>query len=169
MADWQEKVNTLIAQVKAWRQKILQTPPERVTGWAFSRALSDELDSFVRAIYALAWERAMAKFGNRYLQGHSEVALLATGGYGRQELSPFSDIDIAFVPLEEDDPFVDALLRECFRLLVTVFMDNTDLKVGYGYRPLADLPSLDSQTQAALWMPAFSLAMNPSPNKPKRC
>jgi hypothetical protein len=60
MADWQEKVNTLIAQVKAWRQKILQTPPERVTGWAFSRALSDELDSFVRAIYALAWERAMA-------------------------------------------------------------------------------------------------------------
>jgi len=161
MADWQEKVNTLIAQVKAWRQKILQTPPERVTGWAFSRALSDELDSFVRAIYALAWERAMAKFGNRYLQGHSEVALLATGGYGRQELSPFSDIDIAFVPLEEDDPFVDALLRECFRLLVTVFMDNTDLKVGYGYRPLADLPSLDSQTQAALLDARFLAGYEP--------
>jgi len=168
MADWQEKVNTLIAQVKAWRQKILQTPPERVTGWAFSQAISDELDGFVRAIYALAWERAMAKFGNRYLQGHSEVALLATGGYGRKELSPFSDIDIAFVPLEEDDPFVDALLRECFRLLVTVFMDNTDLKVGYGYRPLADLTSLDSQTQAALLDARFLAGYEPLAQKVQR-
>lgn len=161
MADWQEKVSALVARVKTWRQKVLQTPPERVTGWAFSRALSDELDNFVRAIYALAWERAMAKAGDRYLEGHSEVALLATGGYGRQELSPFSDIDIAFVPLEEDDPFVDALLRECFRLLVTVFMDNTDLKVGYGYRPLADLPSLDSQTQAALLDARFVVGYEP--------
>ncbi|MFA0743074.1 MAG: hypothetical protein DFNUSKGM_003207, partial [Candidatus Fervidibacter sacchari] len=76
-------------------------------------------------------------------------------------LCAFSDIDIAFVPLEEDDPFVDALLRECFRLIVTVFMDNTDLKVGYGYRPLSDLPTLDTQTQAALMDARFVAGYEP--------
>lgn len=150
MSNWQERVNALIAEVKTWRQRVLQTPPDSVTGRAFSQSISGALDQFVRAIYALARERAMEKASQHYIPDHSEVVLLATGSYGRQELAPFSDLDIAFVPLEEDDPFTDALLRECFRLLVTVFMDNTDLKIGYGYRPLSDLASLDSQTQAAL-------------------
>lgn len=150
MSDWQQKVNELTERVRGWRQSVLKTPPSQVLHGPFHQSLSDSLDNFVREIYTLAFERAMEKVGEHYSPNHSKVALIATGGYGRSELCPFSDIDIAFVPLEEDDPFVDVLLRECFRLIVKVFMDNTDIKVGYGYRPLSDLPTLDTQTQAAL-------------------
>jgi len=161
MSDWQLKVNDLIERVKAWRQSVLQTPPQCALISPLGETLSESLDNFVREIYELARERAMEKAGKHYIPDHSEIALLATGGYGRRELCAFSDIDIAFVPLEEDDPFVDALLRECFRLIVTVFMDNTDLKVGYGYRPLSDLPTLDTQTQAALMDARFVAGYEP--------
>ncbi len=161
MSQWQQRVNDLTDRVKAWRQKVLQTPPEMVTGFAFCRSLSDALDGFLREVYALARERAMEKAGKHFIAGHSEVALLATGGYGRREMCPFSDLDIAFVPLEEDDPFIDALLRECFRLIVTIFMDSTDLKVGYAYRPLSDLPTLDTQTQTALLDARFVAGYEP--------
>jgi len=161
MSDWQQKVNDLIERVKAWRQSVLQTPPQCALISPLGETLSESLDNFVREIYELARERAMEKAGKHYIPDHSEIALLATGGYGRRELCAFSDIDIAFVPLEEDDPFVDALLRECFRLIVTVFMDNTDLKVGYGYRPLSDLPTLDTQTQAALMDARFVAGYKP--------
>jgi [protein-PII] uridylyltransferase len=161
MSDWQQKVNDLIERVKAWRQSVLRTPPHCALISPLGETLSEALDNFVREIYELACERAMEKAGKHYIPDHSEIALLATGGYGRRELCAFSDIDIAFVPLEEDDPFVDVLLRECFRLIVTVFMDNTDLKVGYGYRPLSDLPTLDTQTQAALMDARFVAGYKP--------
>ncbi|MCS7263216.1 MAG: HD domain-containing protein [Armatimonadetes bacterium] len=161
MSDWHQKVNHLIERVKNWRQKVLQISPQQALNLPFSESLSVELDSFVCEIYRLAYQRALEKAGEHYKPGHSEIALLATGGYGRRELCLFSDIDIAFVPLEEDDPFVDVLLRECFRLIVTVFMDNTDLKVGYGYRPLTDLPTLDTQTQAALMDARFIVGYEP--------
>jgi len=161
MSEWQQKVNDLIERVKAWRQSVLQTPPQCALVSPLGETLSEALDNFVREIYELARERAMEKVGKHYIPDHSEIALLATGGYGRRELCAFSDIDIAFVPLEEDDPFVDVLLRECFRLIVTVFMDNTDLKVGYGYRPLSDLPTLDTQTQAALMDARFVAGYEP--------
>ncbi len=161
MSDWQQKVNDLIERVKRWRQAVLKTPPSYALQSNFGQSLSDSLDSFIREIYDLAFERAMERSGEHYSPNHSEVALIATGGYGRRELCAFSDIDIAFVPLEEDDPFVDVLLRECFRLIVTVFMDNTDMKVGYSYRPLSDLPTLDTQTQAALMDARFIAGYRP--------
>jgi len=161
MTEWQRKVNDLIERVKAWRESVLRTPPQCALISPLGEILSEALDNFVCEIYELARERAIEKVGKHYIPDHSEIALLATGGYGRRELCAFSDIDIAFVPLEEDDPFVDALLRECFRLIVTVFMDNTDLKVGYGYRPLSDLPTLDTQTQAALMDARFVAGYEP--------
>ncbi len=150
MATWASRLDQLIWDVRHWRQEVLRTPTYRVGGFAFCQRISEQLDAFIRRLYDLAFEKAMDKAAAHYQPGHSEVAVLATGGYGRKEMSPFSDLDIAFVAGEEDDPFTDVLLRECFRLVVAVFMDNTDLKVGYGFRPLSDLPSWDSQTQAAL-------------------
>jgi len=168
MSDWQQKVKDLIERVKEWRQSVLKTPPAQALRSPLGQSLSNSLDDFVREIYALAFERAMEKVGGHYSPEHSEIALVATGGYGRRELCPFSDIDIAFVPLEEDDPFVDVLLRECFRLIVTVFMDNTDMKVGYGYRPLSDLPTLDTQTQAALMDARFIAGYQPLADEMQR-
>jgi [protein-PII] uridylyltransferase len=85
-----------------------------------------------------------------YHPDRTQLCLVATGGYGRGELNPHSDIDLAFIPSEEDNPFLDCLIKQAFRLVVELFIDSTDLRVGYAYRPLDDLQHLDHQTVSSL-------------------
>jgi [protein-PII] uridylyltransferase len=162
------------------RRKLLATSPDSLSGRALLLENTRIVDEAVRGIYELAAQKALeggqetggrrqgagdrgqgarsrnaagpdsseAPSGKR--RGDGAVAIIATGGYGRNELSPFSDIDIAFIPAEEDHPFADRLLREAFRLVVEIFLDNTDLQVGYAFRPVTDIPFLDHETKTAL-------------------
>ncbi|MDQ3812336.1 MAG: HD domain-containing protein, partial [Armatimonadota bacterium] len=86
-----------------------------------------------------------------YGEHDGRLTLLAIGGYGRSELCPFSDIDIAFVPSEEEHPIIDAVTKEAFRLIVEVMMDGARLDVSYAYRPISDCERLDHTGKAALW------------------
>jgi [protein-PII] uridylyltransferase len=136
------------------RRKLLATPPDVVSGRAFLLENAGIVDEAVKGIHELAARKAAEALpgheGEATQEPGAQVATVATGGYGRQELSPFSDIDIAFVPIEEDHPFADRLLREAFRLIVEIFLDNTDLQVGYAFRPVSDVPLLDHKTKTAL-------------------
>src|SRR5205085_7212812 len=78
------------------------------------------------------------------------VAIVATGGYGRRELCPHSDIDITFIPHRENDTTVDRIIKEMFTLLMRVFMDANGLSVGYAYRLLPDCAGLDHHTTSGL-------------------
>ena len=81
---------------------------------------------------------------------HSGLAIVATGGYGRGELNPCSDIDIAFIPSEEEDPWVEALVHTAFKLVMDVFLSLRDVRVGYSFRPIAEATSWDVATKTAL-------------------
>jgi [protein-PII] uridylyltransferase len=81
---------------------------------------------------------------------HSGLAILATGGYGRKELNPFSDVDIAFVPSEEEDPWVEAAVHMAFRLVMDVFLSFREVRVGYSYRPVSEVSTWDLATKTAL-------------------
>lgn len=78
------------------------------------------------------------------------VAVVATGGYGRQELSPFSDIDISIVPREDNDQSLSPLLRFLFKAINSVFSQGSRMGVGYNLRLTSDLPGLDSKTRSSL-------------------
>ncbi len=80
----------------------------------------------------------------------SGLAIVATGGYGRRELNPFSDIDIAFIPSEEEDPWVEAAVHTAFKLVMDVFLSFRKIRVGYSYRPLAEVPTWDLATLTSL-------------------
>ncbi|MHB0913362.1 MAG: [protein-PII] uridylyltransferase family protein [Armatimonadota bacterium] len=80
----------------------------------------------------------------------SGVAIAATGGYGRREISPFSDVDIAFIVEDEDNPQIDALVKSAYRLLMDTLLDGANLKVGYSYRPMNDCHDLPLEVQTAL-------------------
>ena len=77
------------------------------------------------------------------------VALIATGGYGRRELSPHSDIDITVVPSDEASPELDQAIKELFNGLQSAF-GRLGLEVGYAYRLIADAPGLDAKTRTGL-------------------
>jgi [protein-PII] uridylyltransferase len=79
------------------------------------------------------------------------LSIVATGGYGRRMLAPYSDIDVTFIPEREDDERSQALIKAMFQSVMDVFLYGADMKVGYAYRLFSDLSTpLDHQTQTAL-------------------
>jgi [protein-PII] uridylyltransferase len=79
-----------------------------------------------------------------------KIAIVATGGYGRREVCPYSDVDVTFIVAEEGDSDLDAAVRQMFLCVMETFSQRGGLKVGYAYRILSDVAQLDHQTQTSL-------------------
>ncbi len=105
------------------------------------------IDGLVREIYEFSCQHADRQAPRTR---HSLLAIAATGGYGRGELNPFSDIDIAFIPGEQGDPWVEATVHMAFRLVMDVFLSFREIRVGYSYRPVPEVPTWDLVTKTAL-------------------
>lgn len=78
------------------------------------------------------------------------LALIATGGYGRSELSPFSDIDITVVPSDEASPDLDQAIRLLYQDVHWAFCTAMRMDVGWAYRLIADCPGLDPKSRTGL-------------------
>jgi len=102
------------------------------------------VDAVLCRIFALAIQRAGPG------HGAPSIAIIATGGYGRRELAPFSDVDVTFVPALEDDSYLNVLIKDMFQMVMDVFLYGAGLKVGYAYRLIGDLGRVDHQSQTAL-------------------
>jgi len=105
------------------------------------------IDTLLQEIYEVSC-RAADHQASRSV--HSGLAIVATGGYGRRELNPFSDIDIAFIPSEEEDPWVEALVHTAFKLVMDAFLSLKDVHVGYSFRPITEASAWDVPTKTAL-------------------
>jgi [protein-PII] uridylyltransferase len=105
------------------------------------------VDGILKEIYEISCDTA-DRVATR--SEHSGIAIVATGGYGRRELHPFSDIDIAFLPSEEEDPWGEALVHAAFKFVMDVFLSLRDVRVGYAFRPIAEANSWDVKTKTAL-------------------
>ena len=132
------------------RKELWQEFSPRAPAQAWLEKHSLLLDETLQRIYSEAWRSARASLNLEQSEGEPELALLAIGGYGRAEMCPYSDIDIAFVPSEEENPLLDAVIKEAFRLIVEVLIDGARLEVGYAYRPISDCVHLDHTAKAAL-------------------
>src|SRR5690349_3835555 len=110
------------------RLALLQTVPHAKSGLAWCRAHSDICDRVVRLIY----DDTSKKHENA-----PPVAVIATGGYGRREMAPYSDIDVTVVPRDEASPDLDPFVRDLFQQLHAVFGTDFKLSVGYAYRLLS--------------------------------
>ncbi len=105
------------------------------------------LDNTLRALYQRAWAHAAQEISP---PANSPLLILATGGYGRRELAPYSDIDLTFTPAHEGDPFTERLVKHLFHAMMQVFYTDARLKVGYAYRLMDDLDALDHKTRTGL-------------------
>ncbi|MBX3097694.1 MAG: HD domain-containing protein [Fimbriimonadaceae bacterium] len=129
-ADLIEKRDALLAEV--WET-------ENGLGWAESH--SEIFDEALRRIV----QQTEQIHGVNNL-----VVLLATGGYGRSEVGPASDLDIAVAP---DGPMTvktEEFVRTLFQTIQTSIPKQFGCTVGYAFVTKADLPGLDERMLTAL-------------------
>ncbi len=105
------------------------------------------IDTLLQEIYEISCRSADRQASRSIRSG---LAIVATGGYGRKELNPFSDIDVAFIPSEEEDPWVEAVVHTAFKLVMDAFLSLKDVHVGYSFRPIAEASAWDVPTKTAL-------------------
>ncbi len=130
-----------IAQITAPAISKEASPPGGIT---HARSFSDLADGVISRLFTISCTRSGAN------PASVPLCIVATGGYGRRELAPYSDIDITFVPNRDGDPRIDRVVREMFRGLMDIGMEKCGLEVGYAYRLLEDCASLDHQTSSGL-------------------
>jgi len=131
------QIEPLAEERRAWMRAFWDRP----SGIAWAAHHSALVDRTIERVYeiALAEHPALATVG-----------MIATGGYGRRELSPYSDVDLTLVPPEPEGPQMEEGVRVLFRLLQTAFGSIVKLEVGYAYRLLSDLPGIDATTRTGL-------------------
>lgn len=126
------------------------------------------LENLDRHPDGLAWCESHTRLADLVVETvvphRSPVAIIATGGYGRQELSPYSDIDLTIVPSDESEPDLDAVVRRLFRDLHDAFAEF-GLQLGYSFRLISDAPGLDAKTRTGLLDMRF-VGGDPRPFRP---
>ncbi|MCE5198968.1 HD domain-containing protein, partial [bacterium] len=110
---------------------------------------SDLTDCLIKRIFHVAAREAEQDDPQAARKALREIAIAAVGGYGRREMSPFSDVDVTFIVGTEDDSEIDLVVKRAFRILMDV-LEHADLKVGYSYRRVDEVENLPLETQTAL-------------------
>jgi [protein-PII] uridylyltransferase len=143
----QEEVKRLRDKLHEGRQELFPATARLDPCRELLESHAQLLDQIIREIYEFSCRSAD---GQAARTSRSAFAIVATGGYGRRELNPFSDVDIAFIPSEESDPWLEAAVHMAFKLVMDVFLSFREIRVGYAFRPVAEASTWDLRTLTAL-------------------
>lgn len=147
-AERGEVVDLLREFVDAERARLAAAFAQQPTGAAFCVSHSAVFDALLGEIFRLGGDAVEDRLGRPPTE--ADLCVAAVGGYGRRTLSPWSDIDVAFIPSHEEHPHLDAHVREMLGLLADVLLPGQHPGVAHSYRPLGDLGLIDHQTATAL-------------------
>jgi [protein-PII] uridylyltransferase len=133
---------TALALIKsefgAARGRVKEAAEEgRVTGLQTSRALSDLQDTIIQVLYDFATKHFY------YAQNPTEaerLCVVATGGYGRAQLAPGSDVDLLFVRPYKETPWSESVIE-----FILYMLWDMGLKVGHATRSLGECMRLSKQ------------------------
>ena len=102
----------------------------KIDGPETARALSDLMDQLVGALFDLAAEK---HYAGEPLSGREALSIIATGGYGRRELAPYSDLDLLFLVPKK----CSKRLEEVVQFMLYGLWD-LGLKIGHATRSIED-------------------------------
>ena len=106
-------------------------------GVAASHALSDLQDTLLQVLYDFATKHFY------YAQNPTQaerIAIVATGGYGRGQMAPFSDVDLLFLRPYKETAWGESVIEFILHMLW-----DLGLKVGHATRSLAECSRLAKQ------------------------
>lgn len=133
-ADFEQQRPLLLEPCKrylsSYRSEIRQLHNQGASGTEVVHLLSRMMDVMVLALYETFWP----VISNGMEEPGSAVALVATGGYGRGELNPFSDLDIMFL----HDGTLPVETIELFARQLLYILWDLRIDVGYSVRTVAD-------------------------------
>ncbi len=135
------EIRSQIEALAEARRALIDSLGEGPIGLAWCEQHTEIADQVVRLLQQGLRER---------FDGAPALAIVATGGYGRSELAPYSDIDLTILPAESAEESVDEPVRQLFQDIHTAFGTLLKMKVGYAYRLLSDLPGLDPVSRSGL-------------------
>jgi len=130
-----------IERIAAERTKLIEQLPCHDGGLDWCQLHADLCDRAVRLIFSAC----VSDYGNV-----PSLALIATGGYGRREMAPYSDIDITLVPGDDGSPELDQIIHRLYQDLHHAFGTIFRIDVGWAYRLISDAPGLDARTRTGL-------------------
>jgi [protein-PII] uridylyltransferase len=139
----------LVAFVKQSREK-LALSPRSTEGIALMRMYTILMDLVIARLFEMAIVETAEEIGANSEDVAQQIAVAATGGYGRRELCPFSDVDVVFIAQGDESLARETFVRKMFHLIMDVFLTGVKLKVGYAYRQPDQLRGLPQETQTAL-------------------
>jgi len=92
------------------------------------RTIAEMVDTLMKKLFQCIISDVRHQSGSR-----EQIALVATGGYGRGELNPYSDIDIMFLYNGKDGRRVEDIAQK-----ILYFLWDLRLDVGYSVRTIDD-------------------------------
>lgn len=122
------------------REVVLAELRDSPSGLAWCARHTDLVDAAIRATY----QAAVAECPEL-----AEVGIAATGGYGRRELAPWSDVDLVVVPEPRQLAHTGPALKTLFRALVST-MESLGLRIGYQMLTESEVAGLDSTSISTL-------------------
>jgi [protein-PII] uridylyltransferase len=109
----------------------------QMQGLAAAHALSAIQDTLLQVLYDFATKHFY------YAQNPTQaerMAIVATGGYGRGQMAPFSDVDLLFLRPYKETPWGESVIEFILHMLW-----DLGLKVGHAARSLAECSRLAKQ------------------------
>ncbi|MEZ5162407.1 MAG: HD domain-containing protein [Fimbriimonadaceae bacterium] len=134
LSDEMSVLDQAVARAKSQRDDLRLELEKSPSGLEWCRRHTLILDEIWRALF----DEMSSRFPML-----PPISLVATGGYGRQEVAPYSDLDVALIPGQED-PALDPAIRWLFMQAHEVFGKELNCKLNYVYRLVADVPGLDA-------------------------
>lgn len=128
------------AEAIAEREALLERVLNSKSGVDWCVQHTDLVDGLVRGV---------ARSVSQRFPGLTPISVVATGGYGRRELAPHSDVDLTVIPLDEADVHLDEAVRQLY-LSLQEALEAIGLEMGYAFRLVTDVPGLDAKSRTGL-------------------
>ena len=127
-SDWQLGLVTHLkaAHQHGWNEVKRRFEEEGETGRMAAKSISYLMDQLLRTLYDFATTHVYPLSNPT---SSEQLCLVATGGYGRGELAPFSDVDLLFLIPYKSTPWAESVVE--FMLYV---LWDLGLKVGHATR-----------------------------------